>query len=77
MDVVLPKWGVTMQRGTLTDWHVAEGDAVEEGQALGHVETDKIDAEIEAPAAGVVKELKFAEGSVVEVGAVVAVIDEG
>ena len=74
MDVVLPKWGVTMQEATLTSWHVKEGESVEQGQALADVETDKIDAEIEAPAAGVVAELKVEAGAVVKVGAVVAVL---
>ena len=46
MEVVLPKWGVTMQEATLTTWRVAEGDSVEQGQALAEVETDKIDAEL-------------------------------
>lgn len=77
MDVVMPKWGVTMQEATLTEWHVAEGDSVDQGQAMGHVETDKVDADLEAPAKGVVKELCVEEGAVVEVGAVVAIIDEG
>lgn len=77
MDVVMPKWGVTMQEATLTEWHVAEGDSVDQGQAMGHVETDKVDADLEAPAKGVVKELCVEEGTVVEVGALVAIIDEG
>jgi pyruvate dehydrogenase E2 component (dihydrolipoyllysine-residue acetyltransferase) len=77
MEVVLPKWGVTMQEATLNEWHVAEGDQVEEGQALGHVETDKVDADLESPAKGVVKELRVEAGTLVEVGAVVAIIEEG
>lgn len=76
MEVVLPKWGVTMQEATLTKWRVSPGDEVEEGQALADVETDKIDAELEAPAAGVVTELLVEAGSVVAVGAPVAVLDE-
>lgn len=74
MDVILPKWGVTMQEATLTTWHVKEGDAVEQGQALADVETDKVDAELEAPAKGVVAELRVEAGTVVKVGAVVAVL---
>ncbi|MBS1860654.1 MAG: biotin/lipoyl-binding protein [Actinobacteria bacterium] len=76
MDVILPKWGVTMQEATLTTWHVKEGDAVDEGQALADVETDKIEAELEAPAKGVVAELRVEAGSVVKVGAVVAVLSD-
>lgn len=74
MDVILPKWGVTMQEATLTTWHVKEGDAVEQGQGLADVETDKVDAELEAPAKGVVAELRVEAGTVVKVGAVVAVL---
>jgi pyruvate/2-oxoglutarate dehydrogenase complex dihydrolipoamide acyltransferase (E2) component len=77
MDVVLPKWGVTMQEGTIAEWLVGEGDTVEEDQPLAHVVTDKVDADIEAPVAGVLTKQCVAKGDVVEVGAVVAIIEEG
>ena len=72
MDVTMPKWGMSMQEGVLTEWLVAVGDTVSEGQPLATVETEKVDAEVEAPGAGVVAELLVEAGSEVEVGAVIA-----
>lgn len=76
MDVVLPKWGVTMQQGTLTHWLVAEGETVDEDQPIAHVETDKVNADVEAPAAGVLTKQCVATGGVVAVGEVIAIIEE-
>ena len=77
MDVVLPKWGVTMQEGTLAEWHVAEGATVAPGEPIAQIVTDKVDAELEAPVAGVLTTHCAAAGDVVAVGTVVAIIDEG
>jgi pyruvate/2-oxoglutarate dehydrogenase complex dihydrolipoamide acyltransferase (E2) component len=76
MDVILPKWGVTMQEGTVAKWHVAEGDHVQEGQPIAEIVTDKIDAELEAPATGLLTKLCVEAGSVAAVGSVVAIIEE-
>lgn len=75
MDVVLPKWGVTMQEAELTDWLVAVGDTVSEGQPIAAVGTDKVDGEIEAPAAGVLSAQLVAAGDTVPVGTTIAIID--
>ena len=72
MDVMMPKWGMSMQEGLLSEWLVAVGDTVTEGQPLATVETEKVDAEIEAPEAGVVAELLVEAGTEVEVGTVIA-----
>jgi pyruvate/2-oxoglutarate dehydrogenase complex dihydrolipoamide acyltransferase (E2) component len=72
MDIKMPKWGMSMQEGVLTEWNVAVGDEVTEGQALATVETEKVDAEVEAPAAGTVAELLVEAGETVEVGTVIA-----
>ncbi len=77
MDVVLPKWGVTMQEGTLAEWHVAEGTTVAQGEPIAQIVTDKVDAELEAPVAGVLTTHCVPAGDVVAVGTVVAIIDEG
>lgn len=76
MDVVLPKWGVSMQEGTLTEWKVEVGASVNEGDAIAHVETDKVDADLEAPVTGKLVERRAEAGDTVRVGAVVAVIEE-
>lgn len=76
MDVVMPKWGVTMQEGTLATWNVAEGEEVEEGQSLAVIQTDKVDADLEAPVAGVLRKHCVAAGDVAPVGTVLAIIEE-
>ena len=72
MDVTLPKWGMTMQEGTISEWLVSVGDAVSEGQPLVRIETDKVESEVESPSSGTVTEIVAAEGEDVEVGAVLA-----
>lgn len=76
MDVILPKWGVTMQQATLTRWLVDEGAQVEAGQPIAEIETDKVDVALDAPVAGTVAKRCVDEGNVVKVGELVAVIDE-
>lgn len=71
----MPKWGVSMQKGTITEWYVAEGEAVEKGQSLAAIETDKVNADLEAPAAGWLRAQVVAAGEAADVGSVVAVID--
>jgi len=72
--ITMPKWGIEMQQGTLTEWHVKEGDAVEKGQLIALVETDKITNEMEADAPGVVHKTLVPEGEVRVVGELLAVI---
>ena len=74
--VTMPKWGIEMQQGTLTEWHVAEGDSVEKGQLIALVETDKINNEMEADQAGVFHKILAAEGDVKIVGELIAVMGE-
>ena len=75
-NVLLPQWGMNMEDGTLTRWLVNEGDEIAEGQPLVEVETAKINSELESPATGVVSHIMAAEGSLVKVGELVAVIGE-
>ena len=49
VDVVLPKWGMSMQEGTITEWYVEVGDEVLEGDVIAEVETEKVNGEVEAP----------------------------
>ena len=60
----MPKWGIEMQQGTLTEWHVKEGEVVEKGQLIALVETDKITNEMEADAPGVLHKALVPEGEV-------------
>ena len=75
-EVILPKWGLTMEEGVLVEWDVKEGDKVKAGQMIAHVETDKVVNDLESPVDGVVKSLKFAAGSEgIPVGAVLCEIE--
>ena len=76
-EVILPKWGLTMEEGTLVSWLKEEGDRVEEGEVIAEVETEKITNELEAPVSGVISKILVAEGSEeIEVGTVLCLIDE-
>jgi pyruvate dehydrogenase E2 component (dihydrolipoamide acetyltransferase) len=77
MEVTLPKWGVTMQQATLTRWLVDEGAELAVGQPIAEIETDKVDVALEAPVAGKLRQRCVAEGDVVKVGQLVALIDAG
>jgi len=77
VDVVLPKWGMTMQDGMINEWHVVAGDCVVEGQPMVTIETEKVDAEVEAPVTGTVLEVLVPVGETVAVGTVIARIDGG
>ena len=70
----LPKLGMSIVEGTVSEWLVEQGDIVEQGQAMLMVEMDKADTELPAPIAGTVVVLAVAAGTTVEVGAVLAVI---
>jgi pyruvate dehydrogenase E2 component (dihydrolipoamide acetyltransferase) len=74
-EVILPKWGLTMEEGVLVSWEKAVGDAVDEGDVLALIETDKIETELPAPAAGVIARLLVGEGDTVAVGTVIAIIE--
>ena len=76
MDVTLPKCGMTMQEAVVSEWLVAVGDIVTEGQPIVRVESDKVDAEVESPAAGRLSEILVAGGDTAEVGAVIARIED-
>ena len=73
-NVILPKWGLTMEDGTVVAWHVAEGDTVSQGQVIAEVETEKIEMDLEAPCDGVIARIVVEEEDTVDVGTVLAVI---
>ncbi|MCI3227076.1 biotin/lipoyl-containing protein, partial [Streptomyces sp. NP-1717] len=77
VSVTLPALGESVTEGTVTRWLKAEGERVEADEPLLEVSTDKVDTEIPAPAAGVLSSIKVAEDETVEVGAELAVIDDG
>ena len=74
-DVLMPQMGESIFEGTITKWLKKPGDKVQRDEPLFEISTDKVDAEIPAPAAGVLKEIKVKEGATVQVNTVVGVID--
>ncbi|MDQ3769826.1 MAG: 2-oxo acid dehydrogenase subunit E2, partial [Actinomycetota bacterium] len=77
VEVVLPAMGESVTEGTVLAWHVREGEAVWADQTLVEVSTDKVDAEVPAPAAGTLVRIHAAEGDAVSVGEVLAEIAAG
>ena len=75
VDVVMPQMGESIFEGTITKWLKKPGDKIERDEPLFEISTDKVDAEIPSPAAGVLKEVKVNEGQTVPIQTVVAVID--
>lgn len=74
IDVTMPQMGESIFEGTITRWLKKAGDAVEKDEPLFEISTDKVDAEIPSPVAGIVRETRFPEGATVQVNTVVAVI---
>jgi pyruvate dehydrogenase E2 component (dihydrolipoamide acetyltransferase) len=75
-DVVMPQMGESIFEGTITKWLKQPGDIVEKDEPLFEISTDKVDAEIPSPAAGVLTEIRAQEGATVQINMVVAVIGD-
>jgi len=75
VDVVMPQMGESIFEGTITKWLKKPGDKVERDEPLFEISTDKVDAEIPSPSAGVLKEIKVPEGQTVPIQTIVAVIE--
>jgi pyruvate dehydrogenase E2 component (dihydrolipoamide acetyltransferase) len=73
-EVILPKVDMDMDHGSISKWHVKDGDTVKKGQVVFEIETDKSAMEIEAPAAGVIKISDVTVGTAIAIGTVVAMI---
>jgi pyruvate dehydrogenase E2 component (dihydrolipoamide acetyltransferase) len=73
-DIVMPQMGESIFEGTITKWLKKPGDKVQRDEPLFEISTDKVDAEIPAPASGVLQEIKVAEGATVQVNTVVGTI---
>ena len=74
VEVVMPQMGESITEGTVSKWLKAVGDKIEKDEPILEISTDKVDAEVPAPGAGILLEIKAQEGETVEVGSVVAVI---
>src|SRR5688500_17185672 len=76
-QVTMPQLGASVTEGTIGKWLKQRGDSVDTYESLAEVITDKVNAEIPSPVAGVIKELKVEEGATVPVGTEILAIDEG
>src|SRR5436190_4502657 len=75
VEIQMPQMGESVTEGTVLEWHKQEGDFVEEGETVVEVSTDKVDAEVPAPASGVIRKLLVEPDDVVQVGQALAEID--
>src|SRR5450432_2205742 len=73
-DIVMPQMGESIFEGTITKWLKKPGDKVHRDEPLFEISTDKVDAEIPAPASGILQDIKVAEGATVQVNTVVGTI---
>ncbi|MGA9564223.1 MAG: 2-oxoglutarate dehydrogenase, E2 component, dihydrolipoamide succinyltransferase [Candidatus Korobacteraceae bacterium] len=77
IDIVMPQMGESIFEGTITKWLKQPGDKVQRDEPLFEISTDKVDAEIPAPASGTLQEIKVEAGNTVQVNTVVGVIGDG
>ena len=76
MNIIMPQLGETVTEGTVTKWYKKVGDAIEADETLFDIETDKVNTEIPSPVAGVISEIRVAEGVTAKVGMTLAVVTE-
>src|ERR1700683_507920 len=75
VDVIMPQMGESIFEGTITKWLKKAGDKIERDEPLFEISTDKVDAEIPSPSAGVLKEITVGAGQTFQIQPVVAVIE--
>src|SRR5690349_10051170 len=75
VQIEMPQMGEAVTEGTVLEWHKQEGEFVEEGETVVEVSTDKVDAEVPAPASGVITKILKGQDETIEVGGVLAELD--
>src|SRR4051795_2638605 len=75
VEIQMPQMGESVTEGTVLEWHKQEGDQVEEGETVVEVSTDKVDAEVPAPASGTITRILKGEDETIEVGGVLGELD--
>jgi pyruvate/2-oxoglutarate dehydrogenase complex dihydrolipoamide acyltransferase (E2) component len=73
--VVLPRWGMGIEEGTISRWLKAEGDLVQQGEPLVEIETAKATQEVEAPASGTLTKILLPQGETAAVNTEIGVIE--
>ncbi|MCQ3802649.1 MAG: DUF2118 domain-containing protein [bacterium] len=74
-DILMPKWGLTMEEGTIVSWEIEVGDRIEVGDVIGVVETEKVEVDLESPVAGTVVRILVEEDETVDVGTVLVLVE--
>src|SRR3954464_5109052 len=77
LEIVMPEMGESVTEGTVLEWHVSEGDQIAEGDTVVEVSTDKVDAEVPAPASGTISKLLVGPDETIEVGKPLAEMTKG
>lgn len=75
--IVLPKWGMGLEEGTVTQWLKSEGDAVSQGEPVVEIETAKATQAVEAPVSGRLSKILLAVGETAAVNTEIGLIEEG
>ena len=75
-EIVMPQMGESITNGTIVKWHKSPGDKVEIDEILLEISTDKVESEIPCAVSGRVEEIKFPEGETVDVGVVIAIVED-
>jgi len=75
VEVIMPRLGQEMTKGTIVEWCKKEGEKVQQGETLFLVETEKATIEVESEATGILKQILVGEGEEVPVGQVIAIIE--
>ncbi|NNF01090.1 MAG: biotin/lipoyl-binding protein, partial [Bacteroidia bacterium] len=75
VELIMPKMGESVAEATITKWLKNEGESVEADESVLEIATDKVDSEVPSPSDGVISKVLFAEGDVVKVGEVIAILE--
>ncbi|MBT4790440.1 MAG: 2-oxo acid dehydrogenase subunit E2, partial [Halobacteriovoraceae bacterium] len=76
IDIVMPQMGESITTGTITKWHKAVGDTIDIDEILLEISTDKVESEIPSPVEGKIAEILYPEGETIDVGKLIAVIED-
>ncbi len=74
-NILMPKWGLTMEEGTIVAWEIEVGDRIEVGDVIGVVETEKVEVDLESPVAGTVTKILVEVDETVDVGTALAIVE--
>lgn len=75
INVIMPKLGMTMKKGTIVEWKKKVGEKVEKDEVIAIVESEKLTGEVKAPASGILAEIFHDVGDEVPVGEVIGIIE--